>query len=148
MSSIPRSNHQYGTASNFYPSMGKLGGTPSGTKVSKSPGVSKHLAQTCKVYSTRAKTPKSKSVDPTLSKNQMLSSFVRGEGYGFNYYLNDNEVNVNSKMSKTQNNFNPKREDQTGEEIDKLLNYYMKELNNSNFQINFKISEKKGPIQM
>ncbi len=66
----------------------------------------------------------------------MINSFIKGEGYGFNFYLNDNnnesDKNIPNKMSKAQNNFSLKKE-QPGEEIEKLLNYYMKELNNSNF---------------
>ena len=128
---------------NFY-SSSKKSHTPTGSAY-KTTGIPKHMAQTCRMYSTRAKTPKSKSVEHStgLNKNKMISSFINGEGFGFNFYLNnDNNNNENcdngdknseqqiKTMSKTTGIF-AKKEDKYGEEIDKLLNFYMKEMNDS-----------------
>ena len=132
-SAVKKSN----TATNFYSSSSgkRTTGTPTGSKTNNMAGTSK-MSQTYRIYSSKPKTPKSKSVEPsTLNKNKMVNSFINGEGFGFNFYLNNNENENNDnyevndkKMSKTQNNFGA-GDKKHGEEIDKLLNYYMKELN-------------------
>lgn len=107
---------------------------------------------------------KPKSVEAIRNNNKLLSSFVKGSGFGFNYYLNDNTEkdtqdtnkinNSNSNHSNHTLNSNTQinnqnnvllikddsfgkennKEEEINSEIDKLLNYYMTQLNDSNFK--------------
>jgi hypothetical protein len=110
---------------------------------------------------------KPKSVEAIRNGNKLLKSFVKGGGFGFNYYLNDNSeketqdnsnkinnsnsihsqhtLNSNHTGIYNQNNILLMKDDSFGKEtikeeeinteIDKLLNYYMSQLNESIFEL-------------
>jgi hypothetical protein len=102
---------------------------------------------------------KPKSVQTFRSNNKIVTSFMNSGGFGFKYYLEDNNANINkinkednigsnnikpisSKDNKNitigdkndiakANNTKPEtaKHEQLNEEIDKLLSYYMTQLN-------------------
>jgi hypothetical protein len=88
---------------------------------------------------------KPKSVENLRTNNRIIKSFAKGSGFGFNYYLDNNdetsrETQGTSKMIRdnVQSGHTQKSDLKTykeehieniNEEIDKLLNYYMVQLN-------------------
>jgi hypothetical protein len=73
----------------------------------------------------------SKSAEPTARANEnIVQTFFTGQGFGFNYYLDDKTPNINIVQSKDILK-DSLREDDINQEIDKLLNYYMSQLKES-----------------
>jgi len=92
------------------------------------------------LYNIKTHKPKTgTNLANTKYKNNILQSFVNEGGFGFDYYIKENiNPNGNGKESGTDNN-ERKNEEITDnkvdakltDEIDKLLNYYIKKINKS-----------------
>lgn len=114
---------------------------------------------------------KPKSVETIRTGNKLLKSFVKGGGFGFNYYLNDNSEKDTQDSSNKINNSNSNnshhtlnsnhtafpgnavlmkdesfgrenlKDEEINTEIDKLLNYYMSQMNESSFQLMIEVDK-------
>jgi len=96
-----------------------------------------NLAKAYKLHTTRG-SQAPKSIDYFRNKSRIVNTFVNGEGFGFNYYLNNtNEKNTDGGEKTLPNEKETKRDTANdlqnilNEEIDKLLKHYLKEINNS-----------------
>jgi hypothetical protein len=74
---------------------------------------------------------KAKSAEPVCRKSDdIVQSFFKGQGFGFNYYIDEKAQNINF-VSNKENLKDCLREDEINTEIDKLLNFYMSQLKDS-----------------
>lgn len=74
---------------------------------------------------------KAKSAEPVCRKSDdIVQSFFKGQGFGFNYYIDEKAQNINV-VSNKENVKDCLREDDINTEIDKLLNFYMLQLKDS-----------------
>jgi hypothetical protein len=74
---------------------------------------------------------KAKSAEPVCRKSDdIVQSFFKGQGFGFNYYIDEKAQNINV-VSNKENLKDCLREDEINTEIDKLLNFYMSQLKDS-----------------
>jgi hypothetical protein len=75
------------------------------------------------------------SVQTYRSNNKIVSSFLNTGGFGFKYYLEDKKEDVKSgeenlkPLTKPSEQKSTKADNNLNEEIDKLLNFYMGQLN-------------------
>lgn len=81
---------------------------------------------------------KAKSAEPICRRgDNMVQSFFQGQGFGFNYYIDEKSQNINVVSNKEMSK-DYLREDEINSEIDKLLNFYMSQLKESIIYYNFR----------
>ena len=88
-----------------------------------------------KIYketNTKSSKQKTKSAEPAIrnNNNNIIQTFVNGQGFGFNYFLDDKTPNIHQYKEKDLSKESLKDED-INNEIDKLLNFYMTQLKES-----------------
>jgi hypothetical protein len=99
-------------------------------------GGKEKMSSTGTLIKVRQVKPKSVGV---RSNNRIIKSFIEGDGFGFNYFLankdNEDKENLNNLNSAkggeitTEGKGEEKKVEKVNQEIDKLLNYYMSQLN-------------------
>lgn len=100
---------------------------------SSNPQRSELVQKIYKVNKSNLNQAKTKSAEPVSRQdNNIIQTFVNGQGFGFNYYLDDKTPNIQVVQNKEKDlSKDSLKEDDINSEIDKLLNFYMSQLKES-----------------